>query len=74
MMDSAVSDLPLPDSPTRQSVSPVATLKLTSITAGTKRPSWSKPVVRWETDSRDLGIRDRSPGCTQRLEARFPDP
>ena len=27
MIDSAVSDLPLPDSPTRQSVSPAATLK-----------------------------------------------
>src|SRR6187549_953912 len=50
MIDNAVSDLPLPDSPTRHSVSPAATPKLTSITAGTNRPPNSKPVVRWETD------------------------
>src|SRR6187399_2573800 len=57
MIDNAVSDLPLPDSPTRHSVSPAATPKLTSITAGTNRPPNSKPVVRWLTErSRDSGL------------------
>ena len=35
MIDSAVTDLPLPDSPTRPSVSPARISKLTSSTAGT---------------------------------------
>ena len=43
MIDSAVTDLPLPDSPTRHSVSPAYTSKLTSITAGTKRP-WTARI------------------------------
>ena len=49
MIEKAVSDLPLPDSPTSPSVSPARIEKLTSITAGTKRPSTSKPVVRCST-------------------------
>src|SRR6187399_181284 len=60
MIDNAVSDLPLPDSPTRHSVSPAATPKLTSITAGTNRPPTSKPVVRWLTErSRGSGLGPR---------------
>src|SRR4051794_30787286 len=51
MMEVAVSDLPLPDSPTRPSVSPGFRTKLTSITAGTKRASTSNPVVRCSTAS-----------------------
>src|SRR4051812_36898801 len=61
MIDSAVSDLPLPDSPTRHKVSPASIWKLTSITAGMNRPLMSKPVVRCSTDkSRDprSGVRD----------------
>src|SRR3954464_9785913 len=50
MIDSAVSDLPLPDSPTRHKVSPASIWKLTSITAGMNRPFISKPVVRCSTD------------------------
>src|SRR4051794_1121172 len=49
MIENAVSDLPLPDSPTRPSVSPGAIEKLTSRTAGVNRPFTSKPVVRCST-------------------------
>src|SRR5688572_3893099 len=49
--DSAVTDLPLPDSPTRHNVSPDATVKLTLFTAGAKRPPMSKPAVRPLTES-----------------------
>src|SRR5688500_9286596 len=48
-IENAVSDLPLPDSPTSDSVSPLRSWKLTSMTAGTKRPAISKPVVRCST-------------------------
>ena len=43
MIDSAVTDLPLPDSPTRPSVSPARISKLTSSTAG------ARPVGRSKT-------------------------
>src|SRR3982751_6105614 len=61
MIENAVSDLPLPDSPTRPSVSPGAIEKLTSITAGVNRPFTSKPVVRCSTPRSgasdiDLGV------------------
>ena len=38
-IESAVTDLPLPDSPTRPSVSPRATSKLTSIDGRHERPA-----------------------------------
>jgi len=38
MIDRAVTDLPLPDSPTSPSVSPAASSKLTSLTAATGPP------------------------------------
>src|SRR5215217_7939301 len=61
MIENAVSDLPLPDSPTRPSVSPGAIEKLTSRTAGVNRPFTSKPVVRCSTarsgaSDIDLGV------------------
>src|SRR3954452_18509290 len=61
MIENAVSDLPLPDSPTRPSVSPGAIEKLTSMTAGVNRPFTSKPVVRCSTPRSgasdiDLGV------------------
>jgi hypothetical protein len=46
MIESAVRDFPLPDSPTSPSVSPLLKRRLTSMTAGTKRPFESKPAVR----------------------------
>src|SRR4051812_40120936 len=80
MIESAVSDLPLPDSPTRHKVSPASIWKLTSITAGMNRPFISKPVVRCSTDkSRDprSGVRDprdaESAGSDLR-GSRIPDP
>src|SRR6185503_18267567 len=62
--ESAVTDLPLPDSPTRQSVSPSLTWKLTSITAGATPDGRSKTVlrrstVRRETDDRGPSTEDR---------------
>src|SRR6476659_5794003 len=51
MIENAVSDFPLPDSPTSPRVSPADTAKLMSITAGRKRPSTSNPVVRCSTAS-----------------------
>src|SRR5262245_4102458 len=51
MIDSAVTDLPLPDSPTRPSVSPARMSKLMSLTAGTGPWSESKTVVRCSTVS-----------------------
>src|SRR6476660_5991303 len=61
MIENAVKDLPLPDSPTSPSVSPGAIEKLTSMTAGVKRPFTSKPVVRCSTPRSgasdiDLGV------------------
>src|SRR6476659_8970523 len=62
MIEKAVSDLPLPDSPTSPRVSPGRTAKLTSLTAGTNRPLTVKPVVRCSTASSaavsdiDLGV------------------
>ena len=50
MIDSAVTDLPLPDSPTSPSVSPAPISKLTSSTAVTAPAGVSKTVVRLETD------------------------
>ena len=52
MIESAVTDLPLPDSPTSASVSPSRTLKLTSSTAMTVRLPLEKPVVRFSTSKR----------------------
>ena len=46
MIESAVTDLPLPDSPTSPSVSPARISKLTSSTAGTGPDGRSKTVVR----------------------------
>ncbi len=45
-MEKAVTDLPLPDSPTRPSVSPAATWKLTSSTAVTEERVPAKVTVR----------------------------
>src|SRR5437773_1082983 len=56
MIDSAVTDLPLPDSPTSPSVSPARISKLTSSTAGTGPDGRSKTVVRFETESKDSDI------------------
>src|SRR3977135_3369728 len=56
MIDSAVTDLPLPDSPTSPSVSPARISKLTSSTAGTGPMGRSKTVVRFETESKDSDI------------------
>ena len=50
MIDSAVTDLPLPDSPTRPSVSPARISKLTSSTAGDRRRTAS--VERPSSDAR----------------------
>src|SRR5262245_16758459 len=76
MIESAVTDLPLPDSPTRHSVSPALSSKLTSITAGTNRPRTSKPVVRFATESsRDsrFAVRD-SPRESVRGSEEFSEP
>ena len=51
-IESAVTDLPLPDSPTRHSVSPASTWKLTSMTAGATPAARSNTVVRCSTESR----------------------
>ena len=51
MIDSAVTDLPLPDSPTSPSVSPARISKLTSSTAGAGPPGRSKTVVRCRRNS-----------------------
>src|SRR5258708_18723696 len=51
MIDSAATDLPLPDSPTRPSVSPARISKLTSSTAGTGPRAVSNTVVRCSTRS-----------------------
>src|SRR5712691_2468373 len=52
MIDKAVTDLPLPDSPTSPSVSPAPISKLTSSTAATGPRVVSKTVVRRSTDRR----------------------
>jgi hypothetical protein len=49
MIERAVTDLPLPDSPTSPSVSPARTSKLTSSTAFTRPAGTSKTVVRPST-------------------------
>src|SRR5438034_4353931 len=59
MIDSAVTDLPLPDSPTRPSVSPARISKLTSSTAGTGPRAVSNTVVRCETVRRGAAINRR---------------
>src|SRR5262245_35992868 len=59
MIDSAVTDLPLPDSPTRPSVSPARISKLTSLTAGTGPVAVSKTVVRCSTFRRGSAISRR---------------
>src|SRR5262245_41969280 len=51
-IDSAVTDFPLPDSPTRQSVSPLSTWKLTSMTAGAVHAGRSNTVLRRSTARR----------------------
>ena len=64
MIDSAVTDLPLPDSPTRPSVSPGRISKLTSSTAGAGPSGVSKTVVRCSTASSASGCRrSRSVGA-----------
>src|SRR3954451_267286 len=73
-MDSAVTDLPLPDSPTRPSVSPASTWKLTSITAGAGPPGRSKTVVRRSTESsRGPGTEGRGPENRSELAPRSSD-
>src|SRR4051812_2724003 len=56
-IDSAVTDLPLPDSPTRQSVSPSLTWKLTSMTAGAAPPGRSNTVFSRSTLSSGAEVR-----------------
>src|SRR5262245_20701837 len=51
-IDSAVTDFTLPDSPTRQSVSPASTWKLTSMTAGAVPLARSNTVLRRSTARR----------------------
>src|SRR5690606_21957675 len=51
----AIVDLPLPDSPTSASVSPLPTSKLTASTATTSRPPLSYTAVRCFTESSGLG-------------------
>src|SRR6476620_4906050 len=58
MIDMAVTDLPLPDSPTRPRVSPGRISKLTSSTAAIDPPGRSNTVVRWSTASRLFTISD----------------
>src|SRR5688572_12442866 len=50
-IENAVIDLPLPDSPTRPSVSPGRIWKLTSFTAGLARPAGPNSTVRCRTSS-----------------------
>src|SRR5688572_5948686 len=59
MIDSAVTLLPQPDSPTMPSVRPDSTLKLTSSTARSSAPSTRKLVRRLRTSSNAV-MRDRS--------------
>src|SRR5438132_3907909 len=49
MIDNAVTDFPLPDSPTSPSVSPLRISKLTSSTAGSAPDRRSNTVVRCST-------------------------
>ena len=49
-----MTDLPLPDSPTRPSVSPADRWKLTSVTAGRNRSADWNPAVRCST--RRMGV------------------
>ena len=56
MIENAVTDLPLPDSPTSPSVSPERISKLTSSTAGTEPDGVSKTVVRPSTLSRGAAV------------------
>src|SRR3954462_3789752 len=57
MIENAVTDLPLPDSPTRHRVSPASTWKLTSLTAGAGPAGRSNTVVRGSTDSNESDVR-----------------
>src|SRR4051812_32248071 len=57
MIENAVTDLPLPDSPTRHRVSPASTWKLTSFTAGAGPAGRSNTVVRCSTDSSAPDVR-----------------
>ena len=67
-IDSAVTVLPLPDSPTSPSVSPLPMTKLTPSTAIPTRPLRSKTVVRLSTCRRmgDRAVRPEEP-----LKSRF---
>jgi hypothetical protein len=58
--DSAVTDLPEPDSPTRASVSPLATSKETRSTASVSRSPWRKATERSRTESK---LMSAAPEC-----------
>ena len=85
-IDSAVTDLPLPDSPTRHSVSPAATWKLTSMTAGADPPrgrkQWSgvrpeqaeSEVARSGEARTEYGASSTSLRCSTRSSASDLDP
>ncbi len=56
MMDSAVNDLPDPDSPTRATVLPLSTFRLTSLTAAKTPWEVLKHVLRFLIESRALTV------------------
>ena len=62
MIDSAVTDLPLPDSPTRPSVSPARDVEAdVDRPPATSRRRMSKPVVRCSTESSGSSVRASVP-------------
>ena len=60
----AMTDLPEPDSPTRQTISPGLTVKLTFSTAWTRSPPFGRATERLRTSRTGCLLSDIRPSCS----------